>query len=58
MLADVAATTSVPVLAVGGVTADTVTQLAGAGAAGFAAIGWFADGGEGFEAAARAFEKG
>ena len=35
-----------PVLAVGGVTADTVTQLAGTGAAGFAAIGWFADGGE------------
>lgn len=58
LLADVAAATSVPVLAVGGVTADTVTQLAGAGAAGFAAIGWFADGGEGFEAAARAFEKG
>ncbi len=50
MLADVAAATSVPVLAVGGVTAETVTQLAGAGSAGFAAIGWFA--------AARAFEKG
>ena len=32
-----------PVLAVGGITAETVTQLA-TGGAGFAAIGWFADG--------------
>ena len=59
MLADVAAATSVPVLAVGGITAEHVTQLAGAGSAGFAAIGWFADGGEAAVAdAARAFEKG
>ena len=57
MLADVAAATSVPVLGVGGITAETVTQLAGTGSAGFAAIGWFADG-RGLEAAARAFEKG
>jgi thiazole tautomerase (transcriptional regulator TenI) len=63
MLAEVAAATSVPVLAVGGITAETMTLLAGCGSAGFAAIGWFADGGEGvarqgLAAAARAFEKG
>jgi thiamine-phosphate diphosphorylase len=63
MLAEVAAATSVPVLAVGGITAETVKLLAGSGSAGFAAIGWFADGGDGVAhqavaAAARAFEKG
>jgi thiamine-phosphate diphosphorylase len=63
MLAEVAAATSVPVLAVGGITAETMALLAGSGSAGFAAIGWFADGGEGvarqgLTAAARAFEKG
>ena len=63
MLAVVAAATSVPVLAVGGITAETMTLLAGSGSAGFAAIGWFAHGGEavarqGLAAAARAFEKG
>jgi thiamine-phosphate diphosphorylase len=63
MLAEVAAATSVPVLAVGGITAETMALLAGSGSAGFAAIGWFADGGEGvarqgLRAAARAFEKG
>ena len=42
-LADVAAAVSVPVLGVGGMTADTSTALAGTGSAGFAAIGWFAD---------------
>jgi thiamine-phosphate diphosphorylase len=42
-LADVAAAVSVPVLAVGGMTADTSTRLAGTASAGFAAIGWFAD---------------
>jgi hypothetical protein len=40
-----------------------MTQLAGSGSAGFAAIGWFVDGGEGVARqgladAARAFEKG
>jgi thiamine-phosphate pyrophosphorylase len=63
MLGDVAAATSVPVLGIGGITAETMTQLAGTGSAGVAAIGWFADGGEdvmrrGLEAAAHAFEKG
>ena len=63
MLAEVAAATSVPVLAVGGITAETMTQLAGSGSAGFAAIGWFADGGEGVARqgladAAHAFKKG
>jgi thiamine-phosphate diphosphorylase len=43
-LADVAAAVNLPVLAVGGVSPETVTQLAGTGCAGFAAIGWFADG--------------
>jgi thiamine-phosphate diphosphorylase len=62
-LADVAAATSVPVLAVGGVGADTMTALAHTGSAGFAAIGWFTDGDadtlrRGLEAAAHACEKG
>jgi thiamine-phosphate pyrophosphorylase len=55
MLADVAAATSVPVLAVGGITMETAPRLADTGSAGFAAIGWFADEGMGFR---RAFEKG
>ena len=63
ILADVAAATTVPVLAVGGVGADTMTGLAGTGSVGFAAIGWFADGNDeamrrGLESAARTFEKG
>lgn len=63
MLTEVAAATTVPVLGVGGITAETMTQLAGSGSAGFAAIGWFVDGGEGVARqgladAARAFEKG
>ena len=33
----------VPILAIGGITADTVRKVAAAGAAGFAAIGLFAD---------------
>jgi thiamine monophosphate synthase len=62
-LADVAAATSVPVLAVGGVTTETMTLLAGTRSAGFAAIGWFTFGDadtlrRGLEAAAHAFEKG
>lgn len=36
--------TPVPVLAVGGISHETVRQLAGTGCAGFAAIGWFAIG--------------
>jgi thiamine-phosphate pyrophosphorylase len=43
-LAEVVEATPVPVLAVGGVSPDTAHQLAGTGCAGFAAIGWFADG--------------
>ena len=43
VLADVAAATTVPVLAVGGITADTVRQLGDTGSAGFAAIGFFAN---------------
>ena len=35
--------TRLPVLAIGGITADRVTDIAAAGAAGFAAIGLFAD---------------
>jgi thiamine-phosphate pyrophosphorylase len=42
-LAEVAAAVRVPVLAIGGVTAATLPAVHGAGAAGFAAIGWFAD---------------
>jgi len=45
-LADAVAATSIPVLAVGGMTADKVGDVAAAGAAGFAAIGMFADGSE------------
>ena len=63
MLADVVAATTVPVLAVGGVTVDTVSRLADAGCAGFAAIGFFAgDDGErlreAVSAASQGFEKG
>jgi thiamine-phosphate diphosphorylase len=43
-LADVVEATPVPVLAIGGVSQHTAPQLAGTGCAGFAAIGWFADG--------------
>jgi thiamine-phosphate diphosphorylase len=42
-VAEIAAAVDVPVLAIGGVTADTARDLAGAGAAGVAAIGLFAD---------------
>ena len=60
-LAEVVRTTPLPVLAVGGVTAATVTGAAQAGAAGVAAIGWFADGGRyalraAVDSAARAFD--
>ena len=41
-LAQVAAAVTIPVLAVGGVTRETVSQLTDTGCAGFAAIGWFA----------------
>jgi thiazole tautomerase (transcriptional regulator TenI) len=43
-LADVSAAVSIPVLAVGGISPETAPQLAGTGCAGFAAIGWFANG--------------
>lgn len=42
-LADVAVATTLPVLAVGGVTPTRFTEVTRAGAAGFAAIGLFAD---------------
>jgi thiamine monophosphate synthase len=42
-LAAVAAATVVPVLAVGGVTAETAGRVARAGASGIAAIGLFSD---------------
>jgi thiamine-phosphate pyrophosphorylase len=42
-VAAVSASTLLPVLAIGGVTLDTVGRLADTGAAGFAAIGLFAD---------------
>ena len=42
-LTAVSSAVTVPVLAVGGVTRDTLPQLAGTACAGFAAIGWFAD---------------
>lgn len=63
MLADVAAATSVPVLGVGGITAETIGQLAGTGSAGFAAIGLFSDTDDQslrrrLEAAIHVFEKG
>jgi thiamine-phosphate pyrophosphorylase len=41
-LADVAAASGVPVLAVGGISPDNLGEVAAAGAAGFAAIGLFA----------------
>ena len=44
MLADVVSATTLPVLAIGGVTADRAGEVAAAGAAGLAAIGLFADG--------------
>jgi thiamine-phosphate diphosphorylase len=43
-VADVAAATRLPVIAVGGMNAATVRALGDTGAAGFAAIGLFADG--------------
>ena len=43
VLADVVRATTVPVLAVGGVSAENAAQVAQAGAAGIAAIGLFAD---------------
>jgi thiamine monophosphate synthase len=46
VLAEVAAAATVPVLAVGGVTRQTVRDVAATGAAGVAAIGLFADGAE------------
>lgn len=42
-LAAVAAATTLPVLAIGGITTERLTRVAEAGAAGFAAIGLFAD---------------
>lgn len=42
-LREVVASTALPVLAVGGVTAERLDELAGGGAAGVAAIGLFAD---------------
>jgi thiamine-phosphate diphosphorylase len=42
-LADVCSTTRVPVLAIGGITASRVSEVAAAGAAGIAAIGMFVD---------------
>ena len=42
-LASVVAATTLPVLAVGGITPETAAGLAGTGAAGVAAIGLFAD---------------
>jgi thiamine-phosphate pyrophosphorylase len=44
VLADTVRATQVPVLAVGGVTADNAPLVARAGAAGVAAIGLFANG--------------
>ena len=63
MLAHVAGATTTPVLAVGGVTSETLEELAATGAAGFAAIGLFADAGERDLAtivsqATRAFQRG
>jgi thiamine-phosphate diphosphorylase len=43
-LAEVSAAVPVPVLGVGGISRETAPHLAGTGCAGFAAIGWFADG--------------
>lgn len=63
MLADVAAATSVPVLGVGGVTTETMGDLAASGSAGFAAIGFFSDTDEqglrrGLDAVSSAFGRG
>jgi len=44
-LAEVVRATPLPVLAVGGVSPETAAQLPATGCAGFAAIGWFAEGG-------------
>ena len=43
MLADTVRATAIPVIAVGGITADNAAQVAATGAAGIAAIGLFAD---------------
>jgi thiamine-phosphate pyrophosphorylase len=49
-LTEVAAAVPIPVLGVGGISRVTAPQLAGTGCAGFAAIGWFAEGDlDGFE---------
>jgi thiamine-phosphate diphosphorylase len=45
-LAEVSAAVPIPVLGVGGISRATAPQLAATGCAGFAAIGWFADGGD------------
>ena len=45
-LAEVCAAVSLPVLAIGGITAERVPDIVRAGAAGLAAIGLFAAGGE------------
>jgi thiamine-phosphate pyrophosphorylase len=45
-LADVCAAVPLPVLAIGGITAERVPDIVRAGAAGLAAIGLFAAGGE------------
>ena len=42
-LAEVVQASPLPVLAVGGMSSETVPQVAGTGCAGYAAIGWFAD---------------
>lgn len=43
LLADVVRTTTLPVFAVGGITAETASEAGRSGAAGFAAIGLFTD---------------
>jgi thiamine-phosphate diphosphorylase len=43
VLAEAVKATTLPVLAVGGITAENVADVADSGAAGIAAIGWFAD---------------
>jgi thiamine-phosphate pyrophosphorylase len=55
----IVAAVSVPVLAIGGVTADRVETIAECGAAGVAAIGLFSDaGGEGVAAVAASLRRG
>ena len=44
LAAAAAAAAPVPVLAIGGITSARMARVAAAGASGFAAIGWFADG--------------